>query len=211
MSDTSTVTTAISDGQIAKFYEQVFHPAFGASEITEPRFQLILEQEKDLQVRTRFEQFLRQLESEVMGSETIPVDYDELNSIVAAFEANKFGSKWVDVELATIQVAGSGKVDHKVYEWHPNRIVYNREIWPQANLKKVKPGYKFADFLTALKYALKVPDRQLDHPLVILFELNGKLCYLCLSRRVGLRVVFVNRTRLGHYWLAICRFLLVRE
>jgi hypothetical protein len=142
------------------------------------------------------------------------VDYDEPNAIIAAFEANSFGSKWVAVDLAAIRVEGKGKVDHKVFEWHPNRVVYNREIWPHEKLKKAKPGYKFADFLTVLKYALKLPDRQMQHPLIILFEINGQLCYLYLRRYGDLRYANVSRDRLGRLvspWHEACRFLLVRE
>ena len=209
--EASLTVTPVADRKFGKFYTQVFEPASEAAGFTDERFQLLLEQEKDLQVRTRVEQFLRELNGQVMESETVSVDYDEANATIAAFEANKFGSKWVDLDLATIQVGGSGKVDHKVFEWHPNRVVYNREIWPHDKLKKVKPGYKFADFLTALKYALKVPDRQLDHPLVILFEHNGRLCYLYLRRDGVERRVGVNRTSLGGSWRGGCRFLLVRE
>ena len=203
--------TPVADRKFGKFYEQVFEPACEAVGITDKRFQQLLEQEKDAQVRTRFEQFIRELNASIMESETISVDYDEASGVVAAFEANKFGDKWVDLNLSTIQVAGKGKVDHKVFEWHLNRVVYNREIWPHEKLKKVKPGYKFADFLTALKYALKVPGRQLDHPLVILFEHNGRLCYLLLRRIGDSRRVDVRRDLLGIRWGGDVRFLLVRE
>lgn len=204
-----TVTSGIAAAKFSKFVEQVLDPACSAAGIIDRRFQLILEQEKDLKVRTRVEQLLRDLDAEVMESEMISVDYDEANAIVTAFDANNFRSKWVDLDLATIQVAGSGKVDHQVFEWHPNRVIYNREIWP--NLKKAKPGYKFADFLTALKYALKLSDRQLQYPLVILFEHNGLLYCLILGRVDGRRLVGVLRDNLGGYWLEYCRFLLVRE
>lgn len=201
--------TPVADRKFGKFYQQVFEPACEAAGFTDERFQLLLEQEKDIQVRTRVEKFLRELSGEVMESETISVDYDEANAIIAAFEANNFGSKWVDVDLATIQVVGKGKVDHKVFEWHPGRVVYNRELWP--NPKAAKPGYKLADFLTALKYALKLSGRQMQYPLVILFKINGQLCDLYLYRCGDLRSVRVFRGRLGGIWSERCRFLVVRE
>src|SRR5580698_10357386 len=94
-----TVTTAIADGKISKFNETALLPALASLGITDSRFQLILEQEKDIQLRTNLEKLFRQLNGEVMESETISVDYDEPNAIVAAFKANDFGSKWVDVDL----------------------------------------------------------------------------------------------------------------
>lgn len=207
--ETPLTVTPVADRKFGKFYWHVFEPACEAAGFTDERFQLLLEQEKDLQVRTRVEQFLRELNSQVMESETISVDYDEANAIITAFEANNFGSKWVNLDLTTIQVAGHGKVDHRVFEWHPGRVVYNREIWP--NLKKAKPGYKFADLLTALKYAFKLPDRQLQYPLVILFEHLGQLCFLFLNRIDGRRGVSVSRGCLDSHWSGLCRFLLVRE
>ena len=210
--ETPLTVPPVADRKFGKFYEQVFEPASIAAGMTDRRFQLLIEQEKDLQVRTRVEQFLRELDGEAMESDTVSVDYEEANAIVAAFEANQFGSEYVDLDLATIQVAGSGKADHQVFEWHPNRVVYNREIWPHDKLKKTKPGFKFADFLTALKYALKLPGRQLDHPLVILFEHSGGPWYLVLYRVGGGRYAHVRRNvpwwQMGR---GRVRFLLVRE
>ena len=126
-----TVTTAIADGKISKFNETALLPALAALGITDSRFQLMLQQEKDIQLRTNLEKLFRQLNGDVMESETISVDYDEPNAIVSAFAANNFGSKWVDVDLAAIQVAGSGKVDHAVFEWHPNRVTVT--FWVGVN------------------------------------------------------------------------------
>ncbi len=201
----------VADRKFDKFYAQVFEPACEAIGITNERFQNLMEQDNDAQVQARFEQFIRELNASIMESETIPVDYDEPNAILAAFEANDFGNKWVELDLATIQVAGKGKGSHKVFEWHPNRVLSNREIWPKNNLNKIKPGYKFADPLTALKYALKVPHRQFQHPLVILFELEGLLWYLDLDKDEDLRHVCITRAYFDNSWRNNVRFLLIRE
>lgn len=171
--------TLVADRKFGKFYEQVFEPACEAAGMTDHRFQLLLEQEKGLRVRTRVEQLLCELNGEIMESATIFVDYDEPNAIVTAFEANNFESKLVELDLATIQVAGSGKVNHQVFEWDTGRISSNRDVWPKP---KDRPSFKYADFLTALKYALKLPDRQMQHGLIIPFEHDGKPCHLIIRR-----------------------------
>lgn len=147
---------------------------------------------------------------EVMKSETISVDYDAPNAIVTAFEANNFHSGTSARSLAAMAIllVGKGKVDRQVFEWHPSRRVHNREIWPEI---EAQPGYKFADVLTALKYALKLPDRQLQYPLVILFDHRGQCYCLFLDRLGGRRLADVYRATLNLPYRKSCRFLLIRQ
>jgi hypothetical protein len=146
--------------------------------------------------------------NEVMKSETISVDYDEANAIITAFEAKNAGWRGGAKYLATTQVAGKGKVNHQVFEWHPNRVVHNRELWPKI---EAQPGYKFADVLTAMKYALDLPDRQMQYPVAILFEQNSRPYCLYLDRLEGRPQVDVFRLSLDLGYRKSFRFLLVHE
>jgi hypothetical protein len=110
--------------------------------------------------------------------------------------------------LATIQVAGKGKVNHQACEWHPNHRVRNRELWPKI---EARSGYKLADVLTVMKYALELPDRQMQYRLAILFEQNGRPYCLYLDRLSGRPRVDVFRITLDLPYRQSFRFLLDRE
>jgi hypothetical protein len=168
--------------------------------------------------------YAQQQPDEVMKSETVSVDYGAPNAVIVAFAANQFyrspqgavgliGAASLRRNLTNSQSMGTGTVNREVFEWFPDRTLHNRDIWPEI---EAKPGYQFADILTALQYALKFPDRQLQYPLVIMFvqdEQSDKHFVLCLDRIRGKRTADVFRVSLNLPWSRgrHFRFLLVKK
>lgn len=149
------------------------------------------------------------------GCFRIPVNY-ELNAIAQAIEAGKFDDKFVSVPLNEIPLVGTGQTIQLVREVHFNREMYNRDL-PDA-LKDsgqqlgFKAGFKFADPLTALRFAGINPDRQKKYPLGILFtSTEGQLCSLYLYGYASKRRLYVNQSDPVDLWRESVRFLAVCE
>ena len=141
------------------------------------------------------------------GRVIITVSYVS-GAIVQAIEANHFDSEYVDLSLDQIPLIRSGSVEHEVHEVHFDRVMFNRDLLlPDA----LGSGMQFADSLTALQYALKLPDRQRHYPLVVLFEVAGQLWCLRLSGVAGERRLRVDRVGPDGNWGPVCRFLTVRK
>src|SRR3989344_2772901 len=129
-------------------------------------------------------------------------------AIAQAIEANHFDSKYLDLSPDQIPLIGSGSVEHEVHEVHFDRVMFNRDLLlPDA----LGSGMQFADPLTALHYALKLPNRQRYYPLFVLFEVGGQLWCLCLHGAASERWLRVDRLGLNGNWLPGCRFLAVRK
>lgn len=171
------------------------------------RFQQMVQQEKNLRIRSRFVQFLRDIAAEIVDMVAIHCNYGEENAIAKAIDDNHFDAKYLDLKPEQIPLVGKGEVDHEVGEVHLNQYITTREVIAKIDER----GYKFADPLTALRYALKLPDRQRQYPLAVIFEINGQLWCLVLLRDGSKRRVFVNRCNLDDYWDEDYRFLVVRK
>jgi hypothetical protein len=137
----------------------------------------------------------------------ISVDYAAENAIAKAIEDGRF-NKYVDIDVADIPLGGTGEGKHEVFELHLNRTIYSRDLPDELDRNKVA----FADPLTALGYAAKLPDRQRKYPLAILFTNNsGQLCYLILDEFDGGRSLSVDRESSSGNWGEGVRFLVVRK
>lgn len=159
------------------------------------------------QLEARFEAFV--------GRVMVLVDYSKPDAIARAIEENNFDSKYLGLQASEIPLVGNGKVGREVHEVHFGKTMYNRDL--PATLKAhgislgYKKGFRFPDPLTTLLYALKLPDRQRQHPLAILFEVNGRLFYLYLFEHARGRLLGVGRYGPDDLWFGPVRFLAVCE
>jgi len=146
----------------------------------------------------------------------VPVNYDEPEAIASAIETAKFDWKYVGLSPEEIPLIGTGQVMSEVREVHFGRVMYNRDL-PNALKQRgeelgYKGGFKFADPLTALRFACAKPDQQRKHPLVILFtDKNGRLWYLYLYEDDGERRLSVGQDYPDGDWDGLVRFLAVCE
>lgn len=203
----STPSTKVTDEQIGKLFDQV-RPGIHKSGITGETFQKMIGQEKELRIRSRFVELLEQIASEVADSFMISVNYDQVDAIAKAVEAGKFDYKYINVDLDDVPLVGTGQADNEVLELHLGRQIYSRDLPAELDSRELE----FADPLTALLYAVKLPDRQRKYPLGILFtNKKGRLCYLVLREGGGGRDLRVRRGGPGDYWGDDCRFLVVRK
>lgn len=150
------------------------------------------------------------------GRFCIPVNYDEPDAIAKAIDDNAFGDKYVYVEPANIPLGGTGETVEQVHEVHFGKIMYNRDLPAALKARGVELGFplgfKFANPLTALRYAKKFPEKQLEQPRGILFyDKSGRLCCLYLDEDGGGRVLDVGRGSPGGIWRGSVRFLVVPE
>jgi hypothetical protein len=199
--------TKISDEQIGKFFDQLKSEVRKIG-LSGQEFQELIKSEKDLRIKSRFRSLLEQIAEDTTGSVVVPVNYDKKDAIAAAIQAANLDWKYVGLEVSEIPLVGRGNVQRRVFEKHFGKIMYNRDLLMPDALGNLV----FADPLTALLYACKLPDRQREYPLVILFnDNNGQLWYLILGGSVGGRFLYVYRDYLGGYWDDGCRCLAVRK
>ena len=169
-----------------------------------------------LDLRDAWVKLLEKRFQDFTGIFCVPVNYDELEAIAKAIEENKFGWKYVGLDPAKIPLIGTDQVVREVHEVHFGRVMYNRDL-PNALKQRgeelgYKGGFKFADLLTALRFACANPDRQKKYPLAILFtDKNGQLWCLYLDEDSDGRNLNVNQSALAYYWLENVRFLVVCE
>ncbi len=158
--------------------------------------------------------FLGKRFHDFIGRCVIPVDYGEPNAIAKAIDEGKFEWKYVGLAPESIPLVGAGKVNREVHEVPFDKIMYNCDL-PNALKERGKElgyanGFKFADPLTALRYAATLPDRQRKYPLAILFtDVNGQLWYLYLHVNVTERGLNVSQDSPDNYWGGHVRFLAV--
>jgi septum formation topological specificity factor MinE len=211
MTNASTPSVAVvSEGQARKLADQLtpgLVEAIVEGNLPHDRFQLILQQEKNLKVRSRFVQFLRDILAEIIDMVAIHVNYSEENAIAKAIEDGHFNDKYLDLKPEEIPLIGSGEADHEVGELHLNEYLTTRDVMVKVD----EQGFKFADPLTALRYAVKLPERQRQYPLAILFEAAGRLWFLILDRNADERGLIVYRCYLDRGWGGRYRFLVVRK
>lgn len=123
--------------------------------------------------------------------------------VAAAIDDGKFDYKYVDLPIDQFPLTEE-PLDG-VTEMHPNAYITTREV-----MKRVDGASKrFASPLTALRWAAKNPSIQLDHPVAVIFEINGKLWYLLLDGGGSSRDLGVDRYSLDDVWDVLCRFLVV--
>ena len=216
LSPSSDTATGITRGQATKLVEMTEHGLLKSPVFKGVPTEKVDEFVKGVGPKLR-EAFVAMVEARFeafTGRHIIPVDYDSADAINAAITENDFGSKYVSVDTSKIPLGGTGQVDEEVHEVHFGKRMYNRDL-PEALKQRgvesgFKLGFKFANFLTALKFALKHPGKQLEYPLVILFyDVNGQLCYLYLYEDDGERDLSVNPDNPGDYWRDYVRFLAV--
>ncbi len=151
-----------------------------------------------------------------LGVHRISVDYDQPDAIAKAVEANGFVGKnvFMGIPVEKIPIVGRGQMEHPVREIHFGKVMWNRNLPGALKARGVelgfKQGFKFADPLTSLWYALKLPERQRKYPLGILFyDTDGELCFLFLDVDDDGRSLYVNRINPDDSWLDDMRFLAV--
>ena len=206
----STPSAVVSEGQARKLADQLtpgLVEAIVEGNLPHDRFQQMIQQEKNLRVRTRFVQFLRDVLAEIIDMVAIHANYGEENAIAKAIEDGHFDNKYLDLKPEQIPLVGSGEADHEVGELHLNQYLTTREVMVKVD----EQGFKFADPLTALRYAVKLPERQRQYPLAILFEVKVLLWCLVLFGGADKRALGVGRCGLGSCWSGDYRFLVVRK
>jgi hypothetical protein len=149
------------------------------------------------------------------NSFVIPVDYDQPNAIATAIEDGRFDDNFLGIDPSQVRLSGRGKAAHEVFEYCFGKMIYTLDLL--AEFRKPDFTLKFADPLTALRYAAKLPDQQRKHTLAILFENNSlfeklQIFDLILDATVdGNRSLFIDSHPLGSHWDENQRFLCVRK
>ena len=207
MTNASTPSVTVSEGQARKLVDQLkpgLVEAIMVGKLPHDRFQFMLQQEKNLKIRSRFVQFLRDILAEIIEMVAIHSSYQP-NAIAMAIDENHFDATCLNLAPEQIPLMGSGEVEHEVSALHLNEYLTTREVMAKVDER----DFKFADPLTTLLYALKLPDRQRQYPIITLFEVNGQLWYLLLEGDVGGRDLRVDRYDLDGRLNGRCRFLVV--
>lgn len=157
-------------------------------------------------VKKRFQAFI--------GRFCLLVDYDLSNAIAKAIEEAGFDWKYLGLSPEDMPLVGTGQVEHEVHEVHFGKVMYNRDL-PNALKERGKAlgfpnGFKFADVLTAIRYACALPDQQRKYPLGILFtDAKGRLWCLYLHEDGRERYLLVYRRGPVSHWDESVRFLVV--
>ncbi len=223
-----TVATAIPDGKIRKFYEQVVVPALKYSGMSPERLQKLIELEKEMYVRSQFEKLFRELEDdliEYLPPEAVEVDYSKPGALAKALETGGFEvMNAAGLDLGEIKFQEHRKVTRPVslHKSWPNGI-YLASLWPHSLIFGNK---KFTDPLIAAKYAAGVTTGWLgDRSLVVIFEHEGNP--YCLSmyaklkvpgpdnpglvkRRLA-RIAQFYRVAIGNSWSSFTRFVVTEQ
>ncbi len=131
----------------------------------------------------------RRLDRRAEAPMTIHSDYAAPSAIEKALRENFFDSLFLDLEPKQIPLVGEGEADHLVHEVHLNKCLEIHRICAEIDER----GYKFADPLTAILYALKLPDRQLEYPLCVFFKRNRRLWYIIFGKNCYGRTMDVRR------------------
>ncbi len=93
-----------------------------------------------------------------------------------------------------------------VKEMHLNAYLTTRNAMARVN----EEGKKFASPLTALRYVAKYPSRQLEYPMVVIFEIDGWFWGIFFGRRGSvLRGLDVDHFNFSRMWHHSFRFLVV--
>lgn len=145
--------------------------------------------------------------SELSAPVPVVVDYSTEDTLTKAIEAANFSFKFITLDPKDVPMAGRGKVELEVYELRLHRTVGDAELAATVE----KEGLVFADPLTVLAYATKLPDRQWQYPLGVLFrDKQGRACYLVLTwiRERGLAI---TTSDIDGGWDDRCRFLVLKK
>ena len=221
MKNLSPSKKGISSGQVGKLKDMLEH---GINKSTV--FQNTLTAEVDRFVkkvgpdlRDAWVELLKRRFQDFIDIFRIPVDYDEYDeseAIARAIEAAEFDEKYVRLASVQIPLVGTGRVVREVHEVHFGRVMYNRDL-PNALKERgeelgFKNGFKFADPLTALRFAGTNPNQQRKYPLAILFTDHAcQLWSLCLHGHSGGRHLNICRSGPDDNWHGLVRFLAVCE
>ncbi len=138
--------------------------------------------------------------------ERVKVDYDKPDAVARAIRNAAFDSVKLAIPTQDIPLGGTGRVTQEVFEIDFGRLVFDKDLPAELG----KRGLAFADPLTAILYAAKFPNRQLMHPINILFtDRQGQPCYLLLGGGPD-RLFGTMRANPGH-WGPGARFLVIRK
>ena len=140
----------------------------------------------------------------------VEVDYDAPNAIATAISDGNFGGKYLGLKPDEIPLFGSGQATPEVKEVCLGRRALTSEVLAHLD----ENGYKFADPLTALRYAIELPDRQCQNPMAIVFKVYNQLWCLVLSdgsegRHLGVHLD--NHKHTGDEWGGYYGFLAVSK
>lgn len=195
----------VTDEQIGKLFDQVRPGIHESGIFTGETFQKMIDQEKLLNIRSRVVDLLDQIASEVADSLVISVNYHEVDAVANAIKAGAFDKRYVDIDIDDIPLQGSGQVEREVFELHLGRAISSKGLLAELDSREAT----FADPLTALRYAVKLPN--LYHPLGILFDSKkGLFCNMVLLG-YGKRQLFVHAGNPDDPWNERCGFLVVRK
>jgi hypothetical protein len=207
------IKKGITSGQIAKFQDMVGH-ALRKSKV----FAIMPTSDVDrfikgANLKDAIAGLAEKQFREFLGCYILPVNYGAPEAVIRAIEEAKFDWKKVNLSPNNIPLVGAGQVVHEVYEVNFGKIIYNSDL-PNALKESGKKfgfanGFKFADPLTALRYACAFPDQQRKYQIAILFNAEGHRWVLCLDESDGKRGLRVHEFSLCGYWAENIRFLAI--
>jgi len=156
------------------------------------------------ELRDQFVKLVEKRFQSVIGCFRVAVNYALPNAIRQTVDDNNFDYKYVYVDLDQIPLNGTGEVVEQVHEVAFGEVMYNRDL-PAALKRKgqdagFENGFKFANPLTALRYAKENPEKQIEAPRGILFYIGEQLCYLYLDSDVSVRGLGVYKGYPGDDW-----------
>lgn len=145
-----------------------------------------------------------------MPSSLPPCQASDINVVQAAISGKNFGQKFVYVDVSDIPL-GDDCVD-QVRELHFGEVMCNRDIQAALKQKGIEAGFMggfvFVSPLTAINYA-KQQNKEVQPPLVVLFNVGMQLCYLCLLSDGHKRDLYIKRDYPDSCWGESVRFLVV--
>ena len=210
MKKSASTPSVMSEGQARNLVDQLTPRLVDAVMdgcLPAEQFQQLIQQEKELELGTRFVDWLLSMMALIVQWVVVRCNYSTQNAISEAINAADFDNKYLGLSADQIPLMGNGEVDHQVGELHLGKQLKTSEVI--AAVENQTAG--FATPLAALRYAAMLPNRQRQHPLVIIFEVGGQLWFLVLDEVDGERDLDVHRDSLDGGWVESFRFLVVRK
>ncbi len=144
-------------------------------------------------------------------AKTVNVNLDDLEQILKQLVKIDFSTNMYEDLHGFLRGQALEKTSaaEKVHEWPIEANLDEREFWPEKELQKKKPGFRFTDPITAIVYALEAVSEGLNYPIVALFETQGLLRQIIFKGKDS-EVKYYDRDSLGYTWKAGTVFLLTK-
>lgn len=215
----TTSANQITDEQIGKLFDQL-RPGIQSCGIPKEDFQIMLEQERVLKIRSRFKGLLQGLHHEISKFVSITVDYSRIeliSEIAGEFKLDLEICKYTECndqpQLSEIPLVGTGNMSHEVFElWLRNFATGSvRQASDFVHEFEVR-GIVLADPLTTLLYACEVFKEQRGDIESFFTASNGQFCHMLLKRKLDGSMII--RIQHAHSWClfgGMGKFLVVRK